>query len=271
VKPTLLAVFAHPDDEAFGSGGTLAHYAAQGARVVLICATRGEAGKVTDPTLGEVSHLGVLREQELRDACGALDIEEPIFLGYHDSGRLDRVQVGNTKALFQADLLEVESKILEVIGEVRPDVMLSFDPHGIYGHIDHLVMHRASMGAFFRAGALPKPPQRLFASVMQVEKMKSMQNSRPQGPLGALDASIYGVTEATIAVTMEVSSQRERKLAAMQAHRSQVGPNSSFAALSPEVVAQLLGAETFGLQAVRNTIPNWPLRGFFDGMGFEII
>jgi N-acetyl-1-D-myo-inositol-2-amino-2-deoxy-alpha-D-glucopyranoside deacetylase len=270
-RPTLLVALAHPDDEAFGSGGTLAHYASLGVRVLLACATRGESGKVTDPALGTVADLGALREQELHDACAALGIEKPIFLDYHDSGRLDRVQDHNPQALFNANLLEVEAKIVALIEEYQPDVMLGFDPHGIYGHADHLVMHRAAMGAFFQAGRLEKPPQRLFATVIPTQKIRAMQANRPNSPLGQLDPSIYGVAINTIAVTMEVSAQQERKMATMRAHRSQVGPNSSFAALSPEVLAQILGAETFGLQAIRGPVQQWPLRGFFDGMNLGVI
>ncbi|MCL6567493.1 MAG: PIG-L family deacetylase, partial [Meiothermus silvanus] len=83
---SLLAVFAHPDDEAFSSGGTLAHYAALGARVVVACATRGEAGQIKDPALQGVSDLGKVREEELARACAALGLEPPVFLGFHDSG-----------------------------------------------------------------------------------------------------------------------------------------------------------------------------------------
>ncbi len=85
-RKTLLAVFAHPDDEAFGVGGTLARYAAQGVRVVLACATRGEAGQISDPSLATPENLGRVREEELRCAARALGVREVIFLGYRDSG-----------------------------------------------------------------------------------------------------------------------------------------------------------------------------------------
>jgi N-acetyl-1-D-myo-inositol-2-amino-2-deoxy-alpha-D-glucopyranoside deacetylase len=98
-QKTLLVFFAHPDDEAFGTGGTLARYAAEGVQVKLICATRGESGKITDPGIDSASDVGVLREQELRDACHALGLEPPTFLDYRDSGRQERVRQHDSKAL----------------------------------------------------------------------------------------------------------------------------------------------------------------------------
>ena len=92
MQASLLAVFAHPDDETLRCGGTLALYAARGAKVHLICLTRGEAGRNTDPTLGDQVDLPTQREKELQDACAALGTEPPIFLGYHDSGRGDRLR-----------------------------------------------------------------------------------------------------------------------------------------------------------------------------------
>ena len=164
-KRTLLAIFAHPDDEAFGSGGTLARYAKEGVDVYLICATRGESGKITDPSIDPNTNVGQLREQELKDACAAMRIHEPIFLDYLDSGRQDRVQHGNDQALMNVDELEIEKKLLEHIADIKPDVILGFDPHGIYGHIDHIKMHRATIGAFWSADSVVNAaPKRLFFS-----------------------------------------------------------------------------------------------------------
>ena len=109
-QPSLLALFAHPDDEAFSSGGTLAHYARLGVQVHLICTTRGEVGKITDPELGEVLDVGAFREQELRRACEALGIEAPTFLNYHDSGRLERLKKDDPLASINADPLEMRGE-----------------------------------------------------------------------------------------------------------------------------------------------------------------
>ena len=149
---TLLAILAHPDDEAFGLGGTLAKYAALGHQVYLICATKGESGKITDPNIDPNTDKGQLREQELKDSCKALGIHEPIFLGYLDSGRFERTRHDDKQALMNVDELEIEQKILEHLAVLQPDIIITFDPHGIYGHIDHIKMHRAASAAFWSAG-----------------------------------------------------------------------------------------------------------------------
>jgi N-acetyl-1-D-myo-inositol-2-amino-2-deoxy-alpha-D-glucopyranoside deacetylase len=268
---TLLVILAHPDDEAFGTGGTLAYYAAQGADVYLICATKGESGKVTDPSLGKVEDVGKLREQELKDSCKALGIHPPIFLGYLDSGRFERTRHGDGQALMNVDELDVEQKILEQMATLQPDIMLTFDPHGIYGHIDHIKIHRAATAAFWSAGKVMKnPPKRLFYSAMSSERMKTMQGLRENSPLGKLDADLYGVSEDSFAVITNVENYLPQKQAAIAAHRSQVGPASSFAGLSEGEAKKMwetfIVKETFTLGGLRGNFPNMPVDDLFAGM-----
>lgn len=269
-KPTLLALFAHPDDEAFSSGGTLAYYAAQGVEVYLVCSTRGESGKNSEPSLGEITDMGAWREGELRDACQHLGIHPPIFLGYHDSGRQERTQHANPLASMNIDLFEIETKLLEIIRQIQPDVMLTFDPHGGYGHPDHLVIQRASLGAFYRAGHLEYPPQRLFYTAMPLQRMQSMAQAMGGGIFAELDLTVYGVADNTIAVTLDVTEYAEQKQAAILAHRSQTGALSMVANLPIEIRTAWLGTETFALGATRTAIGQWPLAGFFEGLGMEV-
>ncbi len=271
MSKTLLVVLAHPDDEAFGTGGTLAHYAAQGINVHLLCATKGESGKVTDPSLGRVDDVGKLREQELKDACKALGIHAPIFLGYLDSGRHERTQHANSQALMNVDELEIEQKILAHIAILQPDVMLTFDPHGIYGHIDHIKIHRATSSAFWSAGkVMARPPQRLFYTAMSSARMKTMQAMRENSPLGKLDADLYGVSEDSFAVVTQVEKYLPQKQAAIAAHRSQVGPASSFAGLSEgeakKMWEEFIVKETFTLGGLRGSFPEMPVDDLFAGM-----
>ena len=268
---TLLAIFAHPDDEVFGNGGTLTHYAKQGVDVHLICATRGESGKITDPSIDPNVDKGKLREQELKDACEAMGINPPILLDYHDSGRQDRVQHGNDKALMNVDEIEIEQEILKHIARLKPDIMLGFDPHGIYGHIDHIKMHRATIAAFWSADSVVSTaPKRLFFSAISSERMKKMQEVRPKSPLSSLDAGIYGVAESSFAVIMDISAYAQEKEAAIKAHRSQVGPQSSFADATQEekdeAWKEMFGRETFTLGGLRGSFPEMPVSDFFEGM-----
>lgn len=271
--PSILAVLAHPDDEVFGCGGTLSRYASLGARVTVACATRGEAGKVTDEALGVVADVGALRELELQRACAALGVEPPVFLGYRDSGRLERFRKDDALALANADPLEVEARILDAIEETRPQVMLTFDPHGIYGHPDHVAIHRATTAAFFSSGSrVDRAPRRLFYSSMPVATMRQYQALIGRGPLFGLEPAQYGISEDSVAVRMDVMAFRPQKEAAIRAHRSQVGPSSSFGgAAAAEALELRYATETFSLGAVRGPVASWPLRGFFDGLeGFSL-
>ncbi|MER3554028.1 MAG: PIG-L domain-containing protein [Meiothermus sp.] len=271
--PSLLAVFAHPDDEAFPTGGTLAHYARLGHRVYLACATRGEVGQLKDPSLappdGSPLDMAALRTGELEASCKALGIEPPIFLGYRDSGRKDRLRKDDPQALYNADLWEVEAKIREVIAQVRPKVLITFDSHGGYGHPDHLVIHRAATAAFYSSGHLPDPPQRLFYSAFTIERAAAMQQSgQASSIMDGLDPQVYGVSEGTIILRMNVSDYVPNKMAAVQAHRSQFAPMTA-ESVPPERRAQMqqwMATETFALGGTRGPIPHWPLLDMFEGM-----
>ena len=267
--PTLLAVFAHPDDEAFSVGGTLTHYARRGVRVVLACATRGEAGKITVPGM-TVDDLGAQREQELREACRALEIPDPVFLDYHDSGRYERTRHDDPAALMNVNPLDIEVKLRALIEEVQPQVMVTFDPHGGYGHVDHLQMQRAATGAFFSTGHLPGGgPQRLYYTALSTEAARGIARMGQD-----LDPLVYGVSEGTVAVQMDVTPYAANKRAALAAHGTQTGAESLLGKMSPEereaMDRQLLGREGFSLGGTRTAIPAYPLRGLFDGLpGFE--
>ena len=126
----LLAVLAHPDDETFACGGTLAKYAAQGVRVALVCATRGEVGEISNPSLATPETLGQVREEELRAACRALGVEDLFILGYRDSGMDGTLDNRHPQALCQADLHEVAGRTVAIIRQLRPQVVLTFDPNG---------------------------------------------------------------------------------------------------------------------------------------------
>lgn len=265
MQASLLAVFAHPDDEALRCGGTLAHYAARGAHVTLVCLTRGEAGRNTDPTL-EVTDLAAQREQELREACTLLGIHPPILLGYHDSGRGERLRRDDPLATMNADPLEIEAKLLEIIEQVRPQVMLTFDPHGMYGHPDHLSAHRVATAAFSSSGFRKVKLHRLFYTVQTREEMQTLQGGQALAVLDGLEPETYAVCDCTIAARLNVSAHARQKRAALFAHRSQTGPHSTLGTLSAEQLRPLLECETFSLGGVRGLIPEYPLTDLFAGL-----
>jgi LmbE family N-acetylglucosaminyl deacetylase len=144
----LLAVLAHPDDESFGMGGTLALYARRGVKVHLICATRGEAGDASPEHLSAYASVAELREAELRCAAGILNLAGVHFLGYRDSGMPGAPDNQHPLALVAAPLNEVAEKIAAFIRQFHPQVVVTFDPIGGYKHPDHIAIHQATVRSF---------------------------------------------------------------------------------------------------------------------------
>jgi LmbE family N-acetylglucosaminyl deacetylase len=151
-KRILLSVLAHPDDETFGMGGTLALYAQQGVDVHLICATRGEVGEVEPHFLEGYQSIGELREHELRCAADNLGLAGVHFLDYRDSGMPGSLDNEHPQALAAAPLDEVTARVTGYIRKLRPQVVLTFDPIGGYRHPDHIAIHDATVAAFSAAG-----------------------------------------------------------------------------------------------------------------------
>ena len=150
-KPTLLAIFAHPDDEAFGTGGSLSRYAASGAQVALICATRGEVGEISDSSFATPETLGEVRESELRCAAETMGVNELIFLDYRDSGMVGTPENDDPRAFINASASEVVQSLVSAIRRIQPDVVVTFEPNGGYGHPDHIAIHKHTVAAFHAA------------------------------------------------------------------------------------------------------------------------
>ncbi len=152
MKKVLLTVVAHPDDETFGMGGTLAHYARLGVEVHLICGTRGEVGEVEPEMLTGFNSVGELREHELCCAAVELGLRKVHFLNYRDSGMPGSPENNHRNALIQAPVEEVAMQIAANIREIQPQVVVTFDPIGGYRHPDHIAIHEATVMAFDLAG-----------------------------------------------------------------------------------------------------------------------
>lgn len=160
-KRTLLAVLAHPDDESFGPGGTLARYAAEGVNVHLICATNGEAGVMSKELMVGYSNPAERRIAELRCAVSRLGLSSVHLLGYRDSGMAGSPDNNHPDCLAQADPHEVAARVTGHVRELRPQVVITFDPMGGYKHPDHIAMHRAAVTAFHAAGDPAAYPEQL--------------------------------------------------------------------------------------------------------------
>lgn len=212
IPPTLLVILAHPDDESFPMGGTLARYAAEGAYIILVCATRGEAGI---PGLSSQA-AGQVRERELQAAAKALGLAEVRFLGYHDG------------QLSQAEPEQVIGQLLKIMQEIRPQAVITFGPDGISGHPDHLAIHRFTTQAFDRAG-LPGYLFYLAPSEATSQGCGVMPSQEiAGGPVAGIDVGEYRVA----------------KVRAMQCHASQKPP---YLGLPDEEAARLTCHEYFTL------------------------
>lgn len=148
---TILAVLAHPDDESFGLGGTLALYARKGYDTYLVCATRGEVGTVDPAHLNGFKDTAELRTSELGRAAKILGLKDVFFLGYRDSGMPGTEENKHPDAQINHSVDEVAGKIVKYIRELKPDVVLTFDPIGGYKHPDHIHVHKATVLAFEKA------------------------------------------------------------------------------------------------------------------------
>jgi LmbE family N-acetylglucosaminyl deacetylase len=264
---------AHPDDEIF-HGGVLAHLSERGVRVTLVCATDGEAGK-PHPSVGPVEDLGALRVEELKLSCERLGLEPPVLLRFHDSARKERQRHDDPHALANVDMLDVESAIRGVIADIKPHVLLTFEPHGWYYHPDHVAIHRATTAAFFSSGVLAcEAPRRLFYASMLRDVFVGLQEAtRGRGIADGLDPDVFAAAPDMAAVSFDASAYLERKFLALTAHQSMFGVTPAMLANPPEGAAQMLRAfrpvfqrEVFLLGGVRGTVPRWPLADFFDGL-----
>jgi LmbE family N-acetylglucosaminyl deacetylase len=233
----MLVVLAHPDDETFGCGGTLAKYAHEGARVTLVCATRGEVGEISDPSLAAQDNLGEVREQELRNAANALGIQDVVLLGYRDSGMVGTADNEHPNAFAGASFDEVVSKVVRIVREFRPQVILTFDENGGYGHPDHIMAHRAATEAYSAAADPLRYPEQLveglnahaterlynigFTRSMVEEFRAAIRESSGEDPEG-FDAEKFGIPDDQVTTVLDVSAYGDNKLRAALSHKTQI-------------------------------------------------
>jgi N-acetyl-1-D-myo-inositol-2-amino-2-deoxy-alpha-D-glucopyranoside deacetylase/mycothiol S-conjugate amidase len=242
---TLIFVGAHPDDESFWLGGTLAEYALRGVRVFYACATRGEVGTVDPEHLQGYASPGDMRWAELMAAAKELGLADVFYLGYRDSGMAGSADNTHPSALAAAPLEEATARVVKVFREIRPQVVFTFDPIGGYRHPDHIAIHNATVKAFHAAGdpaQFPElgpayQPQKLYFSVFPKRFMKLAlrlmplfgQDPRRFGRNKDVDATQL-LDEFPIHAAVPISlAARERQERASACHKSQLvgGPFSN--------------------------------------------
>lgn len=239
VPQTLLAVLAHPDDETFGTGGTLALYASRGVAVHVVCATRGEAGIVEPGMLHGHADIGALREEELRCAGMHLGLAGVHFLGYRDSGMLGSPDNEHPQALVRAPLDEVAAQVVTWIRRLCPQVVITFDPVGGYHHPDHIHIHQATVQAFHAAsdpalraeGLPPFAPAKLYFHTfprgslrLLLGVMRLLGRGTKIGKKQDIDLLDLADDHFPIHARIDIRSVAERKRLASACHASQQMP-----------------------------------------------
>lgn len=245
----LLALYAHPDDESFGAAGTIATVTDRGGRVTLVCATRGEAGEISDTSLATMETLADAREQELRTAMAMLNVTDVRLLEYRDSGMIRTANNDHPRSFLRANAAAVTKQFLAVMTDVRPDVVLTFGPEGVYGHPDHIKAHQTATAAFeqYVNGGQFNPG--LYYNALPKSRILEMVK-RPSGPFRTMspeELDRCGTPDELITTIIDVSHQFDRKLATIRAHRTQVAPNGPWGDLPRDDVQVLMRYERFRL------------------------
>lgn len=221
---SILAVFAHPDDETFRPGGTLALLARRGVRVQVLTATRGGAGSCGKPPLCTTEELPSVREQELRCACAALGIDPPIILDYKDG------------CLAETNPDTIVAEIMSVVDDLRPQIILTFGSDGLSGHPDHIAIGQFTSEAYHHATSV-KALYTLAIPESISEKLAMLQ--------------IRAVPDKAITLTVDISAVWEEKMKAIQCHLTQLS-SSPITRAPLERQRLFLGTEFFVLAGKRS-------------------
>ncbi len=238
-KKVLLAVLAHPDDESFGMGGTLALYASRGADVYLVCATRGEVGEADAEHMKGFDSVAEMRESELRCAAGILGLKGVYFLGYRDSGMPGTPENAHPDAQINHSVDEVAGRVVRYIRNLKPDAVLTHDPIGGYRHPDHIHIHQATKLAFEKANdatfypeaGAPFAPRWLYYHTFPHGLLKVAvfimrligKDPRKFGKNNDIDFASIAEMDFPIHARIDIRSVMEKKDAAGACHSSQGG------------------------------------------------
>ncbi len=274
----LLLVHAHPDDETINNGVTMAKYAKDGAQVTLVTCTRGEEGEVLVAELANLASdkddkLGEHREVELKDAMAHLGIADFRFLGapnkkWRDSGMMGTPQNDRSDVFWQSDLEESANELVKIILEIKPQVLITYDEFGGYGHPDHIKAHRVAMRAAEIAETNGWKIEKIYwntmpRSVIQmgIEKMKEVGSDF----FGAesVDDLPFAKPDELVTSVVHASEFVPQKLAAMKAHATQIALDGPFFALSNNLGLSVWGDEYYTIVKGEKAAP-------FDENGREL-
>jgi len=265
----VLAVYGHPDDEGQATG-TLASFIAAGSDVTLLCATRGEVGEISDPVLSTPETLGYTRELELRASMAQLGLSDVRFLPFRDSGMDGTPENEHPQAWHQQPPEIAVPAVLEVMREVRPHLVFTWQEDGGYGHPDHVAAHRHTLAAFDVCGNAeahpetgePWEPERLFWGARMMSRFVTMRLEMEKR--GLLDEPIDDETRARfdemlkrpvppVSLVVDTTAHIEAKRRAASMHRTQFGEGGMWSKIPDDLLPQMYGEERF-----YQARPTWP-------------
>lgn len=240
----IVGVFAHPDDESLLAGGTLARYVADGAEAAVLTCTGGEAGESWDPTV-DPAHISDVRREELREACRRLGVQQVELLCYQDSGIPAR---GDPRSLVAAPLDDVAGEIRAILARHDPDVVITHDATGGYGHPDHIRVSEATALAVQRLGRAPRLyhaviPHRVVDEFGHAFTQAGLRAGRAAAAGADMDRDV-GVPDDSVTASIDVSEHVRTKRLAVSAHRTQMTGHVLFRLPWP-VLARLWREEHF--------------------------
>jgi N-acetyl-1-D-myo-inositol-2-amino-2-deoxy-alpha-D-glucopyranoside deacetylase len=251
----LVMVHAHPDDESIGTGATIARYAAEGAHVTLVTCTLGELGEIIPPELAHLGadagdRLGPYRITELAAACGALGIRDQRFLGgpgrWRDSGMMGLPANDSPDCFWQADVVVAAAELAKIILEVHPQVLVSYDENGFYGHPDHIQAHRVAAAAIHLAAGPGPVPGTEIEGIEPWQVAKFYATAMPQSvaePAGLR----YWVPDGQVTTEIDGTAHLAAKTAALRAHATQCVVDGDRFALSDGRWQPVLAREYYTL------------------------
>lgn len=274
MTPGLLCVHAHPDDEAITTGGVLLRAADEGLRTAVVTCTGGELGEIVgagmDPDEIRPRLAGVRRE-ELARALALLNAGEPRLLGYRDSGMLGEPGNADTSSFWQAPFDEAVGRLVAEIRAFRPDVLVTYDAFGVYGHPDHVQTHRVALvaaeacavGSLYPEAGEPWQVAKVYLATVPRSfiawanaELPRLGHTSPFGDETDADKLPFGTADAAVTTVVDVRLQIDRKWAALRAHTSQLGPDSFFLNMPRELVESAFGQEWFVRQRSSVQVPD---------------
>ena len=266
---TLMAVHAHPDDEAIGTGGILARYAEEGVQTVLVTCTNGELGdapggvKPGDP--GHDEEVVVpLRRAELQTSCEVLGVSHLELLGYHDSGMDGWPQNDASRSFWRTPVEEPAARLADLMRRYRPQVVVTYDENGFYGHPDHIQANRITLAAVKASGI----PAKLYYTALPRSALKGfrelLEETGIEGPQEVEENPDFGTPDELVTTRIDVSAVTGRKYSSLAAHASQ-SDNIFFLEMGEELFSRIMNAEFF-VRVLDTTNAPVPEEDLFAGL-----